>query len=189
VFAKAREKARQSSCLSNTKQIILGVMQYAQDYDEILPYASSWTWGDGTVRYWWQYLDPYMKNTQLMQCPSYRGVTQGYGWNYQNFGYRSSAGTYYNSPGRSLGAIVVPAETFLLGDNPDSGLYGAGGIYIYGPTQYIPDGSTATDDPALANVAKRHNGGGNYGFCDGHSKWVSGSDATGKDRLWTVAED
>ncbi len=37
VFAKAREKARQSSCLSNMKQIVLGTMQYAQDYDERLP--------------------------------------------------------------------------------------------------------------------------------------------------------
>ncbi|MGE5530650.1 MAG: prepilin-type N-terminal cleavage/methylation domain-containing protein, partial [Bacteroidota bacterium] len=37
VFAKAREKARQSSCLSNTKQIGLSMMQYIQDYDEQLP--------------------------------------------------------------------------------------------------------------------------------------------------------
>ena len=36
VFAKAREKARQSSCLSNTKQLALGMLQYTQDYDERL---------------------------------------------------------------------------------------------------------------------------------------------------------
>ncbi len=36
VFAKAREKARQTSCLSNVKQMILGVLQYAQDYDEMM---------------------------------------------------------------------------------------------------------------------------------------------------------
>src|SRR5664279_3561453 len=35
VFAKAREKARQSSCSSNVKQIMLGVLQYAQDFDEM----------------------------------------------------------------------------------------------------------------------------------------------------------
>src|SRR5438309_4163016 len=34
VFAKAREKARQTSCLSNTKQIMLGQKMYVQDYDE-----------------------------------------------------------------------------------------------------------------------------------------------------------
>ncbi|MBB6051267.1 DUF1559 domain-containing protein [Armatimonas rosea] len=37
VFAQAREKARQASCLSNVKQLGLGAMMYAQDYDEILP--------------------------------------------------------------------------------------------------------------------------------------------------------
>ncbi|MGE5531060.1 MAG: prepilin-type N-terminal cleavage/methylation domain-containing protein, partial [Bacteroidota bacterium] len=38
VFAKAREKARQSSCLSNIKQISLGILGYAQDYDERMMY-------------------------------------------------------------------------------------------------------------------------------------------------------
>ncbi len=37
VFARAREKARASSCLSNMKQIGLAVLQYAQDYDENFP--------------------------------------------------------------------------------------------------------------------------------------------------------
>ncbi len=37
VFARAREKARQTSCLSNLKQLSLGVLMYAQDYDERLP--------------------------------------------------------------------------------------------------------------------------------------------------------
>src|SRR5438105_12554958 len=36
VFAQAREKARQTSCLSNNKQIGTGLMMYAQDYDEVL---------------------------------------------------------------------------------------------------------------------------------------------------------
>jgi len=37
VFAKAREKARQTSCASNLKQIGLAFLQYGQDYDEIMP--------------------------------------------------------------------------------------------------------------------------------------------------------
>jgi len=39
VFAQAREKARATACLSNNKQIGLGFMQYAQDYDEMPPLA------------------------------------------------------------------------------------------------------------------------------------------------------
>ena len=37
VFAQARSKARQAACLSNMKQIGLGSMMYAQDYDEVMP--------------------------------------------------------------------------------------------------------------------------------------------------------
>ena len=37
VFARAREKARQTSCLSNVKQMGIGVMMYVQDYDEVMP--------------------------------------------------------------------------------------------------------------------------------------------------------
>ena len=37
VFAKAREKARQSMCVNNVRQLALGVLMYAQDWDETLP--------------------------------------------------------------------------------------------------------------------------------------------------------
>ncbi|MEN6301106.1 MAG: DUF1559 domain-containing protein [Armatimonadia bacterium] len=181
VFAKAREKARQSSCLSNVKQIMLGVLSYAQDYDEVLPYASHW--GEPTPRNWWQYLDPYVKNAQIFICPSQRGASCDYGWNYQNFGYRAAANTYQYGPGQSLGAVLMPAETILIGDDPDTGMYGAGGIYIYGPTQVSPPAD------GIGNVSGRHNDGGNYAFCDGHAKWLSRSQAAGENRLWTIAAD
>jgi prepilin-type N-terminal cleavage/methylation domain-containing protein len=42
VFARAREKARQTSCLNNVKQLTLAIMMYAQDYDETYPYACRW---------------------------------------------------------------------------------------------------------------------------------------------------
>ncbi len=73
VFAKAREKARQTSCLSNVKQLILGVMQYAQDYDERIPKHGTHcnapgVGGDGTGnvddRCQWDKIEPYVKNTQ-----------------------------------------------------------------------------------------------------------------------------
>ncbi|MEN6303433.1 MAG: DUF1559 domain-containing protein [Armatimonadia bacterium] len=181
VFAKAREKARQSSCLSNVKQIGLAIMQYAQDYDEVLPYASAW---GNPVKNWNLYLDPYVKNAQIFTCPSNSASALGYGWNYQNFGYYSGGtGTYYNNPGRSLGDIKQSAETIIIGDNPDTGMWGAGGTFIYGPTQSTPP----TD--GIGNVAGRHNDGGNYGFCDGHAKWLGRTAAAGQDRLWTLAED
>jgi prepilin-type N-terminal cleavage/methylation domain-containing protein len=40
VFARARENARRASCANNLKQIGLGILQYVQDYDEKIPFAS-----------------------------------------------------------------------------------------------------------------------------------------------------
>ena len=188
VFAKAREKARQSSCSANVKQIMLACLQYAQDYDETMPYASRWGADPTAGPYWYQYLEPYMKSGQVVLCPSSLSTAQGYGWNYQNFGYRSSAGAFSSNPGRKLAVLEVPAETILIGDNPDTGMWGANSIYVYGPTQ-VDSAGASTSDPALANLCKRHNEGGNYAFCDGHVKWQGRADLTSADRLFTVAED
>lgn len=75
VFGRARENARRSSCQSNLKQIGLGLMQYTQDYDEMLPYG--WYGPDGNdstpngVRYkWMDVAYPYVKSTQVFSCPS-----------------------------------------------------------------------------------------------------------------------
>jgi prepilin-type N-terminal cleavage/methylation domain-containing protein/prepilin-type processing-associated H-X9-DG protein len=63
VFARARENARRASCQSNLKQIGLGLMQYTQDYDETMPMT-------GGAMPWSSALFPYMKSTQVWDCPS-----------------------------------------------------------------------------------------------------------------------
>lgn len=73
-FAKARENARRSSCLSNMKQIGLGLMQYAQDYDETYPvsyYYGVFDGGDATgISQWSGYTQPYLKSLQVFVCPT-----------------------------------------------------------------------------------------------------------------------
>ncbi len=68
VFAKAREKARQTACLSNARQLVTGLMQYVQDHDEMLPaeVAAVVPGEDGGIV--WQ-IDPYVKSQQLMGLP------------------------------------------------------------------------------------------------------------------------
>jgi type II secretory pathway pseudopilin PulG len=61
VFAQAREKARQTTCLSNQKQIGLGLMQYLQDYDEAYPMAVIGA-GTNNVYDWSAAITPYIKN-------------------------------------------------------------------------------------------------------------------------------
>ncbi|MCW3100343.1 MAG: prepilin-type N-terminal cleavage/methylation domain [Chthonomonadaceae bacterium] len=76
VFAQAREKARQTSCLSNFKQGALGIMMYTQDYDETMVMADSGGiglpgWGFGRPDYVWpELIQPYIKNWQIFRCPS-----------------------------------------------------------------------------------------------------------------------
>jgi prepilin-type N-terminal cleavage/methylation domain-containing protein/prepilin-type processing-associated H-X9-DG protein len=66
VFAQAREKARQTSCLSNTKQLALAHLMYAQDYDEKL--VTSWCFGfPGEFSF---FVQPYIKNLAILHCPS-----------------------------------------------------------------------------------------------------------------------
>ncbi|HLV80145.1 MAG TPA: prepilin-type N-terminal cleavage/methylation domain-containing protein, partial [Chthonomonadaceae bacterium] len=78
VFAQAREKARQISCLSNTKQIGLSMMMYIQDYDET---AAPLFGGED----WWVPYYPYIKNYQVLLCPDrpnfLSGASLGNPWN------------------------------------------------------------------------------------------------------------
>ncbi|BDI29945.1 hypothetical protein CCAX7_19960 [Capsulimonas corticalis] len=79
VFAKAREKARQISCLSNEKQLGLGLLQYSQDNDEVLGQAWHGNGGyqasdptPGNVKYkWMDAIYPYVKSTQVFHCPDF----------------------------------------------------------------------------------------------------------------------
>ncbi len=78
VFAQAREKARATSCLSNAKQIGLGLHMYLQDYDErFVPTRQSDPTdicgaGGSAINgtQWNAIIQPYLKNTQIFVCPS-----------------------------------------------------------------------------------------------------------------------
>ena len=68
VFAQAREKARQTSCLSNNKQYSLATLMYVQDYDETFPFSANLN--GSCVDTFYSSVEPYVKNDQIMRCPS-----------------------------------------------------------------------------------------------------------------------
>jgi prepilin-type N-terminal cleavage/methylation domain-containing protein len=68
-FARARENARKTSCLSNMKQIGLGVLQYVQDYDGLVP-ATNAQGKDDEAYTAAARIMPYVKSFQLFRCPS-----------------------------------------------------------------------------------------------------------------------
>ena len=159
VFAKAREKARQSSCLSNTKQIVLAALQYAQDYDEM---CLSHLYG-GIL--WPQMILPYAKSAQIFDCPSDKTNTF-------NGGYDSALGyalNYYSScwyyP-HGLGQVNKPAETCWFVDNHYY-LFYTGYLLAAAPTN-VYYGTTGS-----YTLRGRHNDGHNVAHYDGHAKWYS----------------
>ncbi|HEX8550942.1 MAG TPA: DUF1559 domain-containing protein [Abditibacteriaceae bacterium] len=80
VFARARENARRSSCASNLKQIGLGIMQYTQDYDERFVRATTGAGGTANAQTWANSLQPYLKSTQIFQCPSDSSIEPNTWW-------------------------------------------------------------------------------------------------------------
>jgi prepilin-type N-terminal cleavage/methylation domain-containing protein/prepilin-type processing-associated H-X9-DG protein len=208
VFARAREKARQTSCLSNMKQIALSVDMYLQDYDTCYPMNIHLA-GTQVVTFY-HVLQPYMKNNQIMQCPSEAErmsaaemqallpVPLAAGLSY--FSYNGNYSLFEDGPNNVLtGAndavvnqseVPRPSETFVLGD---------GEIEL---------------NPNLFNspVLSAHNEGFNVAFADGHAKWqkairdtnytyldlgmnshyrdqISGGPYGGRYQMWGVVKD
>jgi prepilin-type N-terminal cleavage/methylation domain-containing protein/prepilin-type processing-associated H-X9-DG protein len=157
VFARAREKARQTSCLSNLKQLGMAVYMYTSDYDECTPIGfSGLGWWTGT---WKERVYPYVKNYQLYECPSRKlGVPpNGYG----TYGINAYIGEQVAYV--SLAQITMPAETFALGENDD-------GDWVMEPR----DGYGLPPPwPLPGWVKDHHNEGANFTFLDGHSKWLT----------------
>jgi prepilin-type N-terminal cleavage/methylation domain-containing protein/prepilin-type processing-associated H-X9-DG protein len=200
VFAQAREKARQTTCLSNHRQIGTAVMMYAQDYDEVfVPLTIPVRDSTGVLRnpQWPRLLQPYIKNGNVFREPSNWARTpweaadhpSAGGWDKwvaQNWGEgafaamgRNACVPYYGFP---LVQVTTPADSIAMCDalflsakpNPVNGF----GYYLVfwrdtasGNDKFCPTGSAAAAGN-YAGPAAWHNGGANATFFDGHAKWL-----------------
>jgi len=104
VFARARENARRASCMSNLKQIGLGLMQYIQDYDGKWPnrcfgygcYEAGYSYPYNAGRYkWMDAIYPYINSEQVFDCPSDRLPYRNAADNATIRPYRYNYGKYY----------------------------------------------------------------------------------------------
>jgi prepilin-type N-terminal cleavage/methylation domain-containing protein/prepilin-type processing-associated H-X9-DG protein len=175
VFARAREKARQASCQSNLKQLMLGMLMYAQDYD------GRWNRHGGTQGWasWTANMYPYLKNDQIFRCPSADTGTYGTSCEHcsvvhADLGIRFFACDYtYNRVRHPVTSAVEgpwgtketrfesPAELAALVDGRRSILH------FYGWARALPAVDGRGCDPTLAG---RHNDMVNVGYADGHVK-------------------
>jgi len=190
VFSRARENARRSSCLSNLKQIGLGLMQYTQDYDEMLPYACFGTSCNGNTQYptrykWMDAIYPYTNSAQLFNCPSnsafseYKPLSTTSTDDYGDYIINSSVGYGQSSrgtspAGRKLSAIEDVAGTLFVsdsgghtGDTSKGYEYNNWGAIL--PVNAGPPQSLGNTGEGRAFVAL-HLETGNVLFCDGHAK-------------------
>jgi prepilin-type N-terminal cleavage/methylation domain-containing protein/prepilin-type processing-associated H-X9-DG protein len=167
VFAKAREKARQASCSSNMKQLGLGMLMYAQDWDGKIRAANGDPAGNAIVtprqgEGKWQALSfyyDYIKNAQVYICPTTNGNVS-YGqlvWNptataMYNTGQQSLDTIAEKSPAGAAGTIIIAeSNNVWLWDWNTSDLQGTGSLW-----------------PRLRTP---HNEGLNCAYIDGHVKW------------------
>jgi len=178
VFAKAREKARQSSCSSNLKQLGLGFTQYVQDYDERLPAAgkyqdqpgaAGWTPGNAGTPYsdtpttvacdvTKGAIYTYVKSAQVYVCPSDkhgRAKLLSYSMN-------------QNLELKSMAICRSPSTCILLVDE---------GITLN-------DGYFAIATPQFDAPSYIHTEGANFLFLDGHAKWRLPDSVSPGDAEW-----
>ena len=158
-LSKAREKARQATCMSNLKQMHLGSVMYIQDYDGYLPRRNDG--GPSGNKYWHHKIAPYM------------GL--GTGW-------QQTSGSYYirtpifrcPSCPYSLPNIYYPIRQYAINGAIDgtkmdripkiskTPLIVCGTTYDYITATYI----------ASKPLGHYHSGGDNFLFCDGHITWI-----------------
>ena len=178
VFARARENARRSSCSSNIKQIGLGFQQYIQDYDEKYPQIRA---GANNASGWAIQMQPYLKSSQIFQCPSETASPANVTSTVAGYGDTGYTDYWYNArlDGKSQAQVDQVASTVINGDGSSSSAsYAFDGIEIRDDgTAFTAITNTATNTKVTIPTGKgdfglRHLDGLNYGFADGHVKWL-----------------
>lgn len=184
VFAKAREKARQTSCLSNMKQLGLSMMMYSSDTDGKFPgvYNDALGYPAGRI-IWADCISPYAKNRQIFACPggpndvNVSGSLQGtryamnmvHNWHWPEDCLRDGAEMQYPIKDSLM---KYPAEHSLFFESSNcwwNHWLSHGG---WNATTETADGLVLVGRLG-ETLYPRHNAGSNVTYCDGHAKWSS----------------
>jgi len=199
VFAQAREKARQTSCLNNCKQLGIALMMYAGDYDDTLPPAkigasppfrhNCATAGEGYPLYpafWQDVVAPYTRNRGILRCPS--RLERGYQPNKADkpvdgdpdslrFGYIGNHWAFVNK----TGADVV--NGWNAHGRPMAAIAEPAALIfvLEGWNNMCPEVRWSIDENLDCSV---HNKGSTYIFADGHARWMRVAQTLDPVNLW-----
>ncbi len=175
-FSRAREKGRQTACLSNNRQLNMAIMQYEQDYDETLPNATDGSISAGRIGGWIYFssfpanqiaksydvtkgsIYSYVKNAQIFSCPSdSQGRASGNSYAANSCVFTGQALGF--ETGKLLAAFDSPATFMMYGEEAENG----------------NTFNSSTDDGYMLYQANsfstRHTEGCTLSFVDGHTKW------------------
>jgi len=185
VFARAREKAKQTSCLSNLKQLGTAAIMYAQDYDEMyLTHCHRPDLSGPVLAYWFEMIQPYVASHQVLVCPTHRGAVGGhdvvasYGYICTGFTLNPASVNYVGLPHYgSLSQVYCPAEMIMIGESSKATCRVCPHYHVQ-DSEHIPPVHHYPED------LSRHNGGANYMFFDGHAKWYRYEQTLSPHNLW-----
>ena len=211
VFTSAKEKGKQSACMSNVRQLAMAYNRYGDDnsghlclYAEKAPGNWSTTW-----RYWMENIMPYVKSYKVFQCPSrsmgkysdygnlnwYKFI--GYGINYYYLASNISTQPGYIESGFVMSTLVSPSKTVFLVDSIGR-IAGQGSEDVLdGPYKYQGQncifsdiatwngkGGKLSDNSFEYRVSDCHNGGANVAWCDGHASWMKQTKLCADSTYW-----
>ncbi len=172
VFARARAKAHQASCLSNTKQTALSYLMYNSDYDGFVLVANyEEHYLIPQPGWWWHPLWPYVE-TALLDCPSTDATPPGEEDWYNDYSYnmdqlwegrapcRGMAGMVGQQDGANTARVPNPTEVIIFWEH-NSNYSRTGWLWGYFAGEHLHPGN--------------HNGeaGMHYAFLDGHAKYMT----------------
>jgi len=207
VFAQAREKARATSCLNNSKQFGTATMMYVGDYDEYYPMSVYPHTGTGTLRAFSAFdaIIPYTKSPGIMICPS---GPQDNNWE-DLLGKTPPAGCFGGQIGKSMGNFGFfsynanyavfqeggPANAFFQGagdpvlsmaalPRPADTVIIADG-YLCGPACPAPNTCKFGSPITTPGKDPHHQEGVNATYADGHARWQKAMKRA--DGAWVVA--
>lgn len=180
VLAQSRESARRSACLSNLRQLGSAFSLYLQDADGVLPQQVLLPPLGTNLTCWDVQLDPFMKNREILRCPSDH---LSRGLDIPDVGKKliRSYGMAANLSGLALASAPAPAITVLLAERSSMGTQDAPRATVWPWESVLVKLGKLTLNPIGGDYVPpdfRHTGWGNYLYLDGHVRAHQGPNPT-----------
>ncbi len=154
VFAKAREAAKKTECLSNLRQLVLATQMYTGDWNEQMPPFAVNIWENGVEidrHLWPEQMYEYVQDPGITTCPS------------ELYGFKYSYAVNSRIFNRGTSYVRVPSKCVMYWDHQRASTTPVADEF------FVPEPTWCWNDPNSTFV--RHGKGLNMAFCDGHVRW------------------